>query len=145
VIGCGDVIEPGCIYCRAHRRNRQSRPDLSGPAPDHELDIRSYRLAERLAGQEVERGVYVCAFDDCGQPCLAGRLYCSDRCRARARREPALFTIDGVTATLPQHAKMRGVDIGTVYCRMKLGLAPEEAVTRALDDLQHQRRTGGRA
>lgn len=137
--GCGDLAEANCLYCPDHR---QTRPEFIGPTDDNELDVSSHGIAERLADQTVTRGVAVCAHADCGQPCLAGRLYCSDRCRRRARKEPAQFTIEGVTATLREHATARGIDLTTVYARMRAGLGVIEAVLLPLDDLQRLRRTG---
>lgn len=137
--GCGNLAAGDCLYCEAHRQHVD--PDDAGPAPDCELDVNTHGLYERLADKPVERGVSVCAHADCGQPCVAGRLYCSDRCRRRGRREPALFTIDGLTASVREHAQARGIDLGTVYARMRDGLTAVEALTRPIDGLQHFRRT----
>ena len=96
---------------------------MSGPTDESELDA-SAPSPPRPVGLP-------CAFDDCGQPALLGRLYCSERCRGRAcsRKAKALIVIDGVEATLREHARTRGLDYGTVWCRLRSGATPEEAVT----------------
>lgn len=133
--GCGDMAVPGAIHCHDHRlakRRGRRLVEPRGPTEGHELDI------EVLIGQCVE--THPCAYQDCGQPALMGRLYCSGRCRARARTSPAEFTIEGVTATIREHAQDRGLDLGTVYCRMKEGASVEAALTRPLDDEMQRRR-----
>lgn len=143
-VGCGEDVSRGSIYCDAHRQlQRQRVVHGEGPTDDHELDVVSYGLADRLAGKEVVIETHPCAFQDCGQPTLRGRLYCSSRCRVRARKNPALFTIDGQTMTLREHAERVGLDIATVYCRMRDGSTAEEAITRPLDDEMARRRLLG--
>lgn len=142
VIGCGELIQPGSIYCACHRSARRKRASLvdAGPAPDHELDVVTHGLRARLAGKKVSIETHPCAYPDCGQPALRGRLYCSTRCRTRARTEPALITIEGVVMSLRDHASARGLDIATVYCRMRAGDSAEEAITRPIDDEMQRRR-----
>ncbi len=124
-IGCGDLIKPGrgCLYCPACLVQREQPVDDDGPADAVELDIAS-PLGVGPRGNP-------CAHRNCGQPTLRGRLYCSTRCRGRAqsKKARATITIDGVEATLREHAQARGIDIGTVWCRLRGGATPEEAVT----------------
>jgi hypothetical protein len=139
-MGCGELAAPGTVYCADHRgayRRVRVTADIVGPSEENDLDIVATGLSRPLG-----RGLSTCAFEDCGQPCLAGRLYCSDRCRRRARKEPAEFVIDGVRATLREHARAWGIDLTTVYARMKDGYGVVEAITEPLDGLQHLRRTG---
>lgn len=139
VMGCGELAHPGNVYCVDHRRAHRSArraPEIIGPSEDNDLDIVAVGLS-----RPIGRGFSTCAFEDCGQPCLAGRLYCSPRCRQRARKEPAEFEIGGVRATLREHAETYGIDLTTVYARMREGYGAVEAVTMPLDGLQHLRRT----
>lgn len=144
VVGCGEMVEHGSIYCHTHRHAPRKRASLvdaetTGPTPESELDITTQGLRVRLAGKEVHAGP-PCIFADCAQPTLRGRLYCSSRCRSRARKSPPLITIDGLTMTFPEHVERVGLDLGTVYCRIRAGDSFEEAITRPLDDEMQRRR-----
>ncbi len=147
-VSCGEDVERGSIYCsvcRARQRKRAAWADArpEGPTNDHELDVASYGLRDRAAGKAVVVETHPCAHPDCGQPALRGRLYCSGRCRSRSRKDPALFTIDGLTMTLREHADRVDLDIATVYCRMRAGDSAEDAIKRPLDDEMQRRRLCG--
>lgn len=144
VIGCGDLVEAGSIYCGTHRNAQRKRASMvdaetTGPTPESELDITTQGLRLRMRGKEVVEGP-PCIFEDCGQPTLRGRLYCSGRCRSRARKSPPLLTIDGLTMTFAEHVERVGLDLGTAYCRIRAGDSFEEAITRPLDDEMQRRR-----
>jgi len=108
-------------------------------------DIIVLTLSEKLAGggrysrRLAKYGPSLCRI--CCEPSIPGRLYCSDRCRWRARRGEA-FTIklDGIEARPLEHADRLGIGRSTFYRRLQLGLTVTEALTRPIDE--SMRRTG---
>jgi hypothetical protein len=61
-------------------------------------------------------------------------MYCSGRCRGRARQgKKAVVELDGITATPLDHAARLGLGASTLYRRLQLGLSVHEALTRPID------------
>lgn len=124
--GCGDLARPGrgCLFCANCDSARLAQHAISGPTDEGELDVTLFWRAARGGA---------CGHADCGQPTMHGRLYCSDRCRSRARSAvgvQAQIEIDGVVASMRVHAANRQIDIRTVWSRLRAGLTPVEAITR---------------
>lgn len=137
--GCGKLARPGGIYCADRRLSAEPVPQDDG-----DLDIHVLTLRERLAdgGPWLRRiaryGTHPCGL--CGRQALPGRLYCSPGCRRAVRRQgPAEVELDGVAAPLLEHARRRGLNPSTVYRRLQLGLSPEEALMRPVDQEMRRR------
>jgi hypothetical protein len=134
---CGGLSIPRSIYCQECKDDQE---DVAPPETEHELDIYTEVLAEKMRGETTikdkleEQGPRPCGL--CGRPSLPWRLYCSPRCRGRAARlGPATFELDGVVDSLLGHARRIGIDDSTVRKRMrKLGMTPKEALTIPVDE-----------
>ena len=132
-VGCGQLAAPGRIYCAGCVA--APRPPSEGCA---EPDVQVLTLSERLAGggpltrRLAKYGPSVCGV--CGGDSMPGRLYCSGKCRSRARRPGAgEVELDGVTATPLAHADRLGLGRSTLYRRLQLGLSVQEALTRPVN------------
>lgn len=100
-----------------------------------ELDVKLLTLDDRLRldGPRLRRlrrlGTSPCLV--CERPCFPGHLYCSDACRVEVRRHGApRVELDGVEATVREHADRRGLSYSTVWGRLRAGVGLKEALAR---------------
>lgn len=142
-IGCEGFTESESDFCGACNHGRSQRPPPRVVRPG-ERDVDLVLLRERMAGggphldRVEDHGTHPCPI--CEGPALPGRLYCSDVCRARARRGEGLrIVLDGIEAKPLEHAKRLGISEALFYKRIRSGASVEEALTRPLDEEMQRR------
>jgi len=106
---------------------------------ERDLDIHIEVMEEQFRGEHrwqdriEEEGTHPCGL--CERPALPGRIYCSPRCRGRAPRIGGqVFLLDGIEASLVEHARRLGLKKDTVIKRVSRGVDPIEALMTPLDD-----------
>jgi hypothetical protein len=136
-IGCEDFTEEGSDYCPKCNELRRQKPPPR-PVRAGERDVEHLLLREAIAGSGPhtrrvrKQGTHPCRI--CEGPSLPGRLYCSDICRARARRGEAMVVeIDGIKGRPIDHMRRLGVSEAVFYKRLRKGLSVREALTRPID------------
>jgi len=132
---CGRARLPGGPYCAECRDAKKIEP----PYVERDLDLHIEVMEERVRGERrwrdrIEKeGTHPCGL--CGRPALPGRLYCSPRCRGCAPRVGgAIFVLDGIEASMVQHARRLGLKKDTVIKRVSRGMDPLEALTTPIDE-----------
>ena len=138
---CGRIARAGGIYCG--RCGGSVVDEVCADGADAELGV--VLLRERLQPKRQQKYVTrrlerqrpaPCLV--CGHDSVPGRLYCSPHCR----RQGHTIELDGVTGTVLEHAKRRGLAPSTVYRRLQLGRTPLEALTEPIDEVMRGRRLG---
>lgn len=125
---------PGNLLCAECREAEEVEP----PVVERDLDIYIEVMEERLRGEHrwqdriEEEGTHPCGL--CERPALPGRLYCSTRCRGRVPRVGGrTFLLDGIEASMAEHARRFGLKQDTVFKRVSRGVDPIEALTSPID------------
>lgn len=142
VLGCGGTAAPGGVYCRKCQ-SKAAKP-LEETDSEEWGDIQLLLFSEKVRGENttaslIERyGTRPCGI--CGKPSLPNHQYCSERCRTRARMgEQQMIEIDGIVASVPEHAHRLGIKDNTFYKRMRKGVSIKEALTKPIDKEMRRR------
>lgn len=122
--GCHELALPNSRWCRACRDANYSKSPLSDLDNPESLPIGTVKRTERM-------GAVACLI--CGRPSPRGRMFCSSACRYIDRQQGGVkITIDGITATIREHADRVGVNRVTVSRRLSWGCSLEEAFHRPM-------------